>query len=266
MRKLIILSLAATLAIGYWGCKKSEENPAGSSESGITITDNTYPKNEGTYYKYAYDRTDSNGHSSGTRITYYKGDIIILGPTYKTQIDSSNLNATWQVDSLYFRTTAGGVYYFIDTTGFAASIEDPTLIQFLPFIAIDNELLAYSFPIQVGTLWPVFKMNLNYPGLPPTTLVDVSASVIGEEDINLGLISGIIIKKALIVKYTMVLKTNPLLPMPRTYTANAWLIPDVGPVKWEGSGTIVNVFTGVGIDFGDTTTVVSQSLIDYSIK
>jgi hypothetical protein len=61
-----------------------------------------------------------------------------------------NLNATLQVDTSYFRTTSAGIYYFIDTTGFAASITDSTLIPLIPFVTIDNELLAYSSPLQVG--------------------------------------------------------------------------------------------------------------------
>jgi hypothetical protein len=52
----------------------------------------------------------------------------------------------------------------------------------------------------------------------------------------------------------------------QTFNAEAWIIQDIGSVKWEGNGTLVDVLTGVGIDFGDTTTVVNQSLIDYQIK
>ena len=265
MKNMIILSLAAVLILTFEGCKKSEVTSP-PSQAGVEIKENSFPKNEGTNYKYYYLRTDSTGQSSGTRITYYKGESVISGPSYKIQIDSSNLNAVLQVDSSYFRTTTNGLYYFIDTTGFATSLEDSTLIQFLPFITIDNELLAYLFSLQVSKSWTVFKMNLNYPGWFPTTLVDVSADVIGEENITLDLIGGAVIKKALNIKYTMVLKTNPLLPTPRTFTANAWLVPEIGPAKWEGNGTLVNVFTGRGIDFADTASVVQQSLIDYEIK
>jgi hypothetical protein len=152
----------------------------------------------------------------------------------------------------------------MDTTGFAASITDPSLIPLIPYVIIDNELLGYSLPLQSGKSWTVFKITLTSPLV--TTVVDVSALVVGEEMIALSLPTGPTYKDALKIKYTMTLRLNPLSPAVQTYIAYAWLIQDVGPAKWEGCGTLVNVFTGLGIDFGDTTTVVSQSLIDFSIK
>lgn len=261
MKKIILLSLVAALSIGYWGCKKSEDNPAGSSEGGITITESTYPKNEGTNYKYSYSRTDSTGQHNGTRSTFYKGSLAISGTTYRIQIDSLNLSAALQIDTSYFRVTSAGAYFFIDTTGFAASITDSSLIPYIPYVTIDNELLAYSFPLQAGKSWPVFKINL-----ASTTVVDVSALVVGKESVTLNLQSTQVNKEAMRVKFTLTLRLNPFSPVVQTYTANVWLVQDIGPAKWEGCGTLVNVFTGLGIDFGDTTTVVSQSLIDYSIK
>jgi len=260
MRKLIILSLAATLAIGYWGCKKSESD----SSTGPGTTENYFPNNAGTYYKYSYTKTDSTGQHNGTRSTYYNGNTTISGTPYKIQIDSLNLNASLEIDSSFFRTTGMGTYYFIDTTGFAASITDSSLIPLIPFVKIDNELLAYSSPLQSGGTWPVFKINLTAP--LAVTVVDVSALAIGKETITLNLLGGQTNKEAMKIKFTLTLRLNPLSTAVQTFTANAWLIQDIGPAKWEGSGTIVNVFTGVGIDFGDTTAVVQQSLIDYSIK
>jgi hypothetical protein len=64
----------------------------------------------------------------------------------------------------------------------------------------------------------------------------------------------------------MTLRLNPLSAVVQTFTADAWLVPDIGPAKWDGSGTIVNFFTGLGIDFADTTNVVKQSLTYYDIK
>jgi len=260
MKKIILLSLFAVLAFGYWGCKKSESE--GPTSPGTT--ENYFPNNEGTSYKYSYSRTDSSGQSNGTRTTYYKGSITIKGTSYKVQIDSLNLSASLQVDTSYFRTTSAGTYFFIDTTGFAASITDPSLIPLIPFVTIDNELLAYSFPLQAGKSWPVFKITLTSPIV--ATVVDVSAVVVGTESITLNLPSGLTNKDAVKIKFTLTLRLNPLSPIVQTYTANAWLVQDIGPAKWEGSGTLVNVFTGLGIDFADTITVVNQSLIDFSIK
>jgi len=84
--------------------------------------------------------------------------------------------------------------------------------------------------------------------------------------IVLSLPTGPTYKDAYNIKYTLTRRLNTQSPMFQTFTANAWLIQDIGPAKWEGNGTLVDVLTGVGIDFGDTTTVVNQSLIDYQIK
>jgi len=260
MKKTILLSLAVILAVGYWGCKDSESGP---TSPGTTI--NYFPNNEGTNYKYSYSKTQPSGTTQGTRTTYYKGSKTISGTVYKIQIDSLNLNAVLQVDSSYFRTTDAGAYYFIDTTGFAASINDPTLIPLIPFVTIDKELLAYSSPLQAGKSWPVFKINLTSPLF--VTVVDVSALAVGNETITLNLPSGQTNKEAMKVKFTLTLRLNPLVQqLVQVFTADAWLIPDIGPAKWDGSGTIVNFFTGLGIDFDDTTNVVKQSLTYYDIK
>lgn len=261
-RTLLISTIIVFLIIGHNGCKKESD-----SSTGPIPTENYFPSNEGTNYKFYYSRTDSaGGLLEGTRTTKYMGTRVILSTTYKNQIDSFLIASVLEVDTAHFRDTPSGSYYFIDTSGFAASIEDSTLLQFLPFITIDNEMLAYGFPLQAGKFWTVFKMNLSYPGLPLTTLVDVSATVIGKETISLNFLSGQVNKDAMKIKYTLTLRKNPLSQATQTFTADAWLIVDVGPAKWYGSGTIINAFTGLGIDFGDTTTVVSQSLIAYEIK
>jgi hypothetical protein len=261
MKKTILLSLAVILAVGYWGCKDSE---SGSPTSPST-TVNYFPNNEGTNYKYSYSKTDSSGTVQGTRTAYYHGTKTVSGTLYKIQIDSLNLGSSSQVDSSYFRTTEAGAYYYLDTTGFVESISDPSLIPLIPYVVIDKELLAYSFPLQAGKIWPVFKINLTAP--VAATVVDVSALVVGSETITLNLPSGPTNKDAMKVKFTLTLRLNPFSPLQvQSFTADAWLIADIGPAKWDGSGTIVNFFTGAGIDFGDTTNVVKQSLTYYDIK
>lgn len=247
------------------GCKKSEDTPTQGTE-GIVITENAYPKNEGTTYKYSYSRTDSSGRTLGTRSCHYKGTKTIKNIPYKIQIDSLTFmnSSDFRIDSSYFRSTIAGVYYYMDTTGFAASISDSSLIPLIPYVVVDNELLGFVLPLQSGSSWPIFKINLTSPLV--VTVVDVSATVVGEEMIALSLPIGPTYKDALKIKYTLTLRLNLLSPLLQTYTAYAWLVKDIGPAKWEGCGTLVNFFTGLGIDFADTTTVVSQSLIGYDVK
>jgi hypothetical protein len=260
MKKIAILFFTLILILTLQNCKSSDsESPTAPDTS-----NNYFPSTNGTNYKYSYSRTDSSGQTSGTRSTYYSGTEIKSGTTYKIQVDSIFLNSVLQVDRAFFRTSGSGVYYFIDTTGFAASITDPTLIPLIPFVQIDQELLGYSTPLESGKSWPVFKINLTSPVV--ATVIDVSAVAEGVETISLNLPSGQTTKEAFKIKYTLSLRLNPFSGDVQTYTANAWLVEGIGPAKWDGCGTLVNVFTGLGIDFADTTTVVSQSLIDYTIK
>lgn len=261
MKKLFLFSIVTFFFLGYVGCKKSESgNPTAPGS-----TENYFPNNEGTSYKYSYSRTDSAGQRNGFRTTNYKSTITIKGTTYKIQIDSLSIYtpSSVQIDSSYFRSSGTGVYYYMDTTGFAASITDSSLIPLIPYVIIDNELLGYSLPLQSGKSWTVFRITLTSPLV--ATVVDVSALVVGDEMIVLSLPIGPTYKDALKIKYTMTLRLNPLSPVVQTYIAHAWMVKDVGTAKWEGCGTLVNVFTGLGIDFADTTTVVSQSLVDYIV-
>ncbi len=160
----------------------------------------------------------------------------------------------------YFRKTDIGVFYFLDTTGLGASIPD-TLEQ---YITTDAEVRALLFPLGEGSSWPVFKVNLQYG---PITFapVDVSASYAGTENITLNLISGQQTKSAIKIKYLLKLTFN--FGQPSTnYEAFAWIVDGIGIVKWEGNATLLNGISGGGIDFDDTTRVITQSLIDYDVK
>lgn len=260
-KSIFVFAVSFILFAAYNGCKKESD-----ISTGPVPTENYFPSNEGTNYKFSYQRDSSGIMSSGIRTTYYKGTKTIQGTVYQIQIDSLISSLLLSVDSSYFRTSVSGVYYFLDTTGLAASIEDSTLLLFLPYLVVDKELLAYSLPIQVGRAWTAFKINLNFPGLPVTSLVDLSAAAVGKETISLNLSGGTVNKEAVKIRFTLTLRINPLSTVTQTFTADAWLVQDIGPAKWDGCGTIVNFFTGLGINFADTSVVVRQSLIDYQIK
>lgn len=260
-KSIFVFVVSFILLVAYNGCKKVSD-----SSTGPVPTENYFPSKEGTNYKFSYQRDSSGTVSNGERTTYYKGTKSFQNTLYQIQIDSLSLSTLVNVDSSYFRNSVSGIYYFLDTTGLAASIEDSTLLQFLPYLVVDKELLAYALPIQAGRAWTAFKINLNFTGLPVTSLVDLSAAAVGKETISLNLLSGTVNKEAMKIRFTLTLRINPLSNVTQTFTAYAWLVQDIGPAKWDGCGTIVNFFTGLGINFADTSVVVKQSLIDYQIK
>lgn len=263
MRKPTVIAIAVfILPLIFIACSKSTPaDPGGNGE-----TKNFFPNTNGTTYKFAVEITDSNAVTVfGSRNSVYDGTAAVGGVTYQVQKDSMIFADTTFLSVNYFRKTNAGVYLFLDTTGLSNTIPD-TLIQFL---TIDPELLIFSFPISSGKTWPVFKLVLNY-AIFNIALVDVSANAEGTENITLNLAGGSVTRQAVKIRYTLKLNipnpANLLEILTSTYTAYAWLVEDIGPVRWQGNATVLNAFAGGGIDFDDTTKVITQSLTDYDIK
>jgi hypothetical protein len=87
----------------------------------------------------------------------------------------------------------------------------------------------------------------------------------------LGLATGTVTLSAAKIQYTLNLQIpNPnsikATPSKSTFTANAWFADKIGIVKIDGNAAILDTFTGNGINFADTTSTVTQSLIGYNIK
>jgi hypothetical protein len=261
MKKFIsaVITIFA-LALLINACKNSSTNPPTQVNTGY------FPNGDGTTYMYSVEKTDSTGTQyAGTRNTEYNGTSVLSGTTYQVQIDSMNISGIGTVSFSYFRKNDNGVFYFLDTTGLAAYIPD----SLRPYISIDTEMRELLFPLVANSTWPVFKMSLHY-AIINLTIIDVSAAYDGTENLTLHLTSGDVNKSAVKVKYTLSLQipdpNNPLHIISSSYNAYAWFVDGIGAVQWQGNGAILNVFSGSGVDFSDTTTVVTQSLISYNVK
>ena len=258
--KILIFILIMTFIV-FSSCKKSETDNS-ISPPGTIDNSNYFPSNAGNYYKYNLERNSSTGSgTTGTRDTRYTATTQ-GGGIYTLQTDTVIAGDSTFVNSSLFRKSDSGVYYFLDTTGFSANL--PTeFISILPFLNIDSEMLLLSTPLQQGKGWPVFKVNL-VQGIT-LTVVDVEASYLGNESVALNLLSGTVNKTAAKVQYNFSL-INPINLSKQTVTAYGWYVADIGPVKWQGNGLLLNVFTGGEINFADSTTTGMESLIDYSVK
>jgi hypothetical protein len=125
-----------------------------------------------------------------------------------------------------------------------------------------------STPLSDGLNWQAFKLGLT---LLNYNIIDVEASYMGKENVVLNLTSGQVTVSAAKIKYIMTLKIPNLnnvfaTPYTSTFNATGWFAADIGPVKWEGNGAVLNGFSGGGINLGDTTSTVSQVLTYYNIK
>ncbi len=261
MKKFISSAITIfALALLINACKNSSTNPPTPVNTGY------FPNGDGTTYAYSVEKTDSMGSQSvGTRNTEYSGTQIKSGTTYQVQIDSVNISGIGQVSFSYFRKNDNGVFYFLDTTGLSSYIPD----TLRPYITIDTEMRELLFPLSANSTWPVFKLSLHY-AIFNLTIIDLSAAYNGIENLTLHLTSGDVNKSAVKVKYTLSLKipdpNNLLHSVSSTYIAYAWYVDGIGAVKWEGNGTILNVFAGGGVVLTDTTSVVTQNLTAYTLK
>ncbi len=261
--KLLGVIALVIFALMFSACKSNSTTaPATPSSSS-----NYYPNSDGSSYKYDVTRTDSSGNqTSGTRTTNYSGTTVLGGTTYQNEIDTLTFGGFSQVFTSLFLKNDTGVMFALDTTGLSSSIPD----SLLSYHTFDASLKVLSFPFQDGGSWPVFNMRLKFGSLS-INLVTVTAYYMGTEPVTLNLNSGTVTNTAAKIKYDLKLSipnlNNPLAaPAVSDYIAYAWLVQNIGVVKWEGNGAITGAFTGSGISFSDTTSTVTQSLVSYSIK
>jgi hypothetical protein len=260
--KLYMLALLA-LVLLIPACK-DDDNPADPGGDTPGDTENYFPGGTGTFYRFDIVVQDSLGVSeSGQRTSTYLGNVDRSGTTYTEQRDSIFLVSENTSSSAYFRKSGSGLFYYLDTTGLSAIVD--TFIQYVTF---DTEVRGLKFPLAAGDTWPVFKLDLNY--LINLRLVEVTAAAEGVENITLNLATGQETKEALRIKYLLTLRLpdpdNLLSVITSTYEARGWIIKNIGFARWQGSAAVIGFFAGSEINLGDSTTTVTQDLIQYTIR
>jgi hypothetical protein len=252
-RKLIAGLALIGLLFFFEACKESSTT---ESPGEIEVDAGYFPHANGSYYKYSIIKIDSLGTQLiGVRSSFYNGDTLIANTGYQVQIDTIEIASQTTINHSYFRTTESGAFYFLDTTGLSASVPDSVL----QFITFDEQIRLLLFPMYNGTSWPSFRMNY-VQGSFSFTPVEVRGAYQGKETIFLPPLFTSI--EAAKIKFTLSIRLSPI-GSPVIFEATGWLSENIGFVKWEGNGTIVSAFTGGGIDFDDTTSVVTQNLIEY---
>jgi hypothetical protein len=252
--RMIITAAVLSSFFLFEACKESSTT---QPPLDIEVDESYFPALTGSYYRYLVVVTDSLGFQvTGTRSSFYNGETVIANTSYIIQIDTTETSAETTINFSYFRTTDSGVFYYLDTTGFAELIPS----DLLQGTTIDTEIRLLFIPMFSNTSWVVFKININVPPLSFNP-VEVTAVFETKEVINVEPL--FINQEAVKIKFNLAVR-NPTGPS-LNYEAYGWLVQNVGFVKWEGNSTLVSAFTGGGIDFADTTSVVTQSLIEFAI-
>ncbi|MDR3625767.1 MAG: hypothetical protein P4L45_02990 [Ignavibacteriaceae bacterium] len=261
------------LAIGFISilfslnaCKNNSTNP-GDSNTNTGSPTTYFPNNDGTSYKYSVVKTDSAQYqTSVTRTAYYSGTTVSGSITYQKEIDSVGSLGLANVSTSLFVKDNNGVYFHVDTTGLYKVIP----AAYKDYISIDQSIEILKTSFQDGNSWAAFSLGLKYSTLS-LTIAKVDAVFKGIEQVTLGLTTGTVTLSAAKIQYTLTLSIpdpNNLFATPSksTFTANAWFADKIGIVKIDGNATILDTFTGNGINFADTTSTATQSLIKYNIK
>lgn len=235
-----------------------------SKDDSTSPQDNTdpaalyYPGNAGSTFTYSVSIDNS---AMGQRVVTFS-ESSENGGIYLKQ--TSMIDTATSVS--YFRKTDGGVYFYVDTTGLAGFIPDS--LKSLLTLTIDQEVTAFVKTFSSTIDWTAFKMDVNIFNIPYNVIL-VSAHYAGSEDITLNLTTGSTTKSAQKIKYDMKYTVPNLMggqPQVQTYTAYMWFVKDVGLAKLEGNATVINALGGGGVDFADTSRVMTQSLVSYTIK
>lgn len=259
--KLFLLYISVGLFLILSSCKDDAAN-----EPAPVPSENYFPISDGTFFKYSVEGIDSLGNIiTGRRLSYFIGGTNLAGTDYSNQFDSLTLNSLLISSQAFVRKTDNGVYYFLDTTGLYTSIPD----SFRSGVNLDPEFILFSFPLETGKTWTVFKMTLTIPPfIFNFTPLEVNAFYEGVESaLIIPLTSGSITTDAEKIKYELILRESidPTVT-PKKLTAYSWIVKDIGIVKWEGNQTVVNALSSAYIDFDDSVNTITENLTEYEIK
>lgn len=261
MKKLILSSICLlSIAFLINGCKSNL-----TSKPVTGPGDNYFPGGNGTTYKYSFTETDSaDNQTTGTRSTTYSGGTTINGVAYQDEIDTVLLGAYSSVSNSLFVKSADSVNFAIDTSGFSSSFPD-TLFQ---YIEMSNSIKVFQFPLQENKSWQVFNLSLKLSGMT-LSIANVTGTYTGMDQVALNLNTGATTMSAAKIQYVFTLSipniNNPLAPpTTQSYSAVVWLADNVGLIKMQGDGFILDALTGGKTNFTGST--ITQSLISYSIK
>jgi hypothetical protein len=251
--KLFILSGLMFFTLSFCS-NESVNNPLDD-----TPAKNYFPSNIGTNYTYEVVNDSAGVFHNGSRFSIYTGDTTVSNVDYTIQSDDLTVDTSTIIATSFYRKTSTGVFYFADTTGFTEFIPD-SLVQFL---MTPLESQALLFPLSEGSFWTVYRVTISSQqvNFDPLRVIGTFA---GKESLTLNLLSGTTDVEATKVKYTFTLQQNPQ-QLPQNIIAYAWFANDIGIVKFEGKALLINLLVG-NIDFSDTTTTTTHSLVDFEIR
>lgn len=225
-------------------------------------TSDYFPNSDSTTYLFSITESDSTGIlRTGSRKVLYYGDTLINGPSYKFQKDSTNIGSDITERIINFRKSEIGVFYFVDTSGFAAALPDSLRNR----MTITPEMQTLLLLLDEGSFWQVFKLTISLqPGITYAPY-RITANFIKEEMVLLHLVNGDVNVTAQKIKYDLEYRFSPEEPAQK-FTAFMWVADKIGIIKLDGKAIVINTLLSGEVNLADSSKTITQNLIDYTIR
>ena len=257
MRKILKqIIISATVLVFLFSCTSKEPTAPPSGQE-----PDYFPNSDGTTYLFTITESDSMGIlRTGSRYVFYNGDTLINGTSYKFQKDSVKMDTEIKERISNFRKSETGVFYFIDTSGFAVALPDTLRNR----MTITSEMQTLLLLLAEGSFWQVFKITITLqPGITYAPY-RITASYVKEEDVLLHLVSGDLNVTAQKIKYVLEFRFDPEAPLQK-FSAFSWVADKIGIIKLDGNAIVVNTILNGEVSLDDSSKTVTQDLIDYNI-
>ncbi len=250
----IIISITILVVLVSCTSKEPTAPPSGQEPD-------YFPNSDSTNYLFTITESDSTGIlRTGSRYVFYNGDTLINGTSYKFQKDSVKMGIEIDERLSNFRKSETGVFYFIDTSGFAAALPDTLRNR----MTITSEMQTLLLLLAEGSFWQVFKLTITLqPGITYAPY-RITASYVKEEDVLLHLVSGDLNVTAQKIKYVLEFRFDPEAPLQK-FSAFSWVADKIGIIKLDGNAIVVNTILNGEMNLDDSSKTVTQDLIDYNI-
>lgn len=256
LRILKHIVIGAAVSICLFSCTSKEPTAPLSGQ----IPD-YFPNSDGTNYLFTTTEFDSTGIlGTGLRYIFYDGDTLINGTSYKFQKDSVKMGTEIVEKISNFRKSEIGVFYFIDTSGFAAALPDTLQNR----VTVTSEMQTLLLLLAEGSFWQVFKVTIAVqPGIT-YALYRITANYVKEEIVLLHLVGGDLNITTQKIKYDLEIIVDPEEPSQK-FTAFSWVADKIGMVKMEGNAIVVNTILNGEVSLDASSKTVKLDLIDYNI-
>jgi hypothetical protein len=134
---------------------------------------------------------------------------------------------------------------------------------------VDPALNVFS-SISLSTgFWTAYRMNLKIGNVYNINIVDVTAHYQGKE--NVFIEPDTTNRAAEKIRFDITISTPDAAnitapPIVQKYITTGWFVENIGLVKLEGNGLLINTLSGGGIDFADTSRSIRQEITSYNIN